>query len=58
MRGRAQQRARQHRRGADGLCQGAIRTATHAKTLEFRDQLPLTNLGKIDKQALKSLCQA
>jgi len=27
------------------------------KTLEFRDHLPLTNLGKIDKQALKSLCQ-
>lgn len=28
------------------------------KTLEFRDQLPLTNLGKIDKQALKSSSQA
>jgi len=27
------------------------------KTLEFRDQLPLTNLGKIDKQALKSSSQ-
>ena len=28
------------------------------KSLEFRDQLPLTNLGKTDKQALKSSCRA
>lgn len=26
------------------------------KTLEFRDQLPLTNLGKVDKRLLKSSC--
>ena len=28
------------------------------KTLEFRDHLPLTNLGKVDKKALKSTLQA
>ena len=28
------------------------------KTLEFRDHLPLTNLGKVDKKALKSNLQA
>ena len=28
------------------------------KTLEFRDHLPLTNLGKVDKKALKSSLQA
>ena len=48
---------RRHRRGADGLVRERSGPLLTPKTLEFRDQLPLTNLGKIDKQALKSSSQ-